>query len=253
MVAHAQRTILDILASSEVDVRVHNKCQVATVRDRTMHVIASVLDLLAIDGNKVERNFGDSPEVPLDTYLQRFFKYTPCKKDAFIAGLIYLDRAITRCGTVIDSTNIHRLFLTSALMAAKLVEDVTSDCPFNNKMFAIVGGVPLEEMNILEMEFLESMGYRVHIFPKEFHQYSDAVNGKVDLLRCEGEIENNSDESSAHMIYSLIFDSYKTREDYCTEGSGENKTKKRKRNGRRRKGDRKGEKRKGRRREKRRR
>jgi hypothetical protein len=52
-----------------------------------------------------------------------------------------------------------------------------------------VGGVPLEEMNILEMEFLESMGYRVHIFPKEFHEYSDAVNEKVDLLRPEGEVE----------------------------------------------------------------
>lgn len=118
MVAHAQRTILgmlyyinyfflllicewidnlraDILASSEVDVKVHNKCNLANVRDRTMYVIASVLDLLAIDGNKVrthsykkynisllhkfntksvqvERNFGDSPAVPLDAYLQRY-------------------------------------------------------------------------------------------------------------------------------------------------------------------------------------
>lgn len=114
-------------------------------------------------------------------------------------------------------------------------------CLLNNPQNFVVGGVPLEEMNILEMEFLENMGYRVHIFPKEFHQYSDAVNGKVELLRSEGEIEvpffyyslfssiclllslvlsflfalpytalqNNSDESSAYMIYSLIFDSYK--------------------------------------------
>jgi hypothetical protein len=50
---HHDNLLADILASSEVDIRVHNKCNVATVRDRTMYVIASALDVLAIDGNKV--------------------------------------------------------------------------------------------------------------------------------------------------------------------------------------------------------
>jgi hypothetical protein len=48
-----------------------------------------------------------------------------------------------------------------------------------------VGGVPLAEMNDLELEFLEGMGYRVHIFPSEFHLYSDAVNCKVSLMHDE--------------------------------------------------------------------
>jgi len=213
----SQRTTLDILASKEVDAYVHNKGPFENVRDRTMHVIIAVLDLLVGDGNKVKFSGDECPDVPLEVYLQRFFKYTPCKKDAFIASLIYLDRKITKCGMVIDSSNIHRLFLTSSLTAAKLVEDVTADCAFNNKLFAIVGGVPLTEMNELEMEFLEALAYRVHIFPCEFHQYSDAVNSKVSLLReeylkCSGletdvEASNCDESSSARMIYSLIFDS----------------------------------------------
>ena len=41
------------MASTEVDACVVNKGPFATVRDRTMHVIVAVLDLLVKDGNKV--------------------------------------------------------------------------------------------------------------------------------------------------------------------------------------------------------
>lgn len=45
--------IIDILASAEVDACLHNIGPIANIRDRTMHVIVAVLDLLVKDGNKV--------------------------------------------------------------------------------------------------------------------------------------------------------------------------------------------------------
>jgi hypothetical protein len=46
-----------------------------------------------------------------------------------------------------------------------------------------VGGVSLSEMNFLELNFLEMMDFRVHIFPEEFLQYSEVMNSKLSLLK----------------------------------------------------------------------
>jgi len=125
----------------------------------------------------------DGPGVSIDTYLTRFFKYTPCKKDVFISSLVYLDRKIKNCGMIINSTNVHRQYLTCNLMAAKLVEESAQDFPVNNRLFSIVGGIPLSEMNGLEINFLSTMDFRLHIFPDEFHQYAHAVRSRLSTLK----------------------------------------------------------------------
>jgi len=179
-----QRTVLDILSSSALKTWCQSSPPTMKSRERTMQILVYILNTLVTEGNSIyDICETDGPSVPIDTYLTRFFKYTPCKKDVFIVSLIYLDKKITKCGLIINSTNVHREFLTCNLMAAKLVEERAQGFPVSNKLFAIVGGIPLAEMNDLEMDFLADMDFRLHIFPEEFHEYAQAMRSKLSLLK----------------------------------------------------------------------
>ncbi len=124
-------------------------------------VVASVLDELvtssvaanANDPNKkteITKFHGlKAPGISIPEYLQRISKFAGCSNPCFIMALIYIDRLITRKRVMLDHLNIHRLIITSVLMAAKFFDDHYLD----NAHYAAVGGIPTHEVNSLEVEF----------------------------------------------------------------------------------------------------
>ena len=65
-------------------------------------------------------------------------------------ALVYIDRLITTVPTfVVNSHGIHRLLLISLLIAAKYYDDYH----YNNERWAFIGGIPLKELNQLELEY----------------------------------------------------------------------------------------------------
>ena len=82
----------------------------------------------------------------------------------------------------INSLTIHRLFLTSLLLASKYNDDLY----FNNKFYARVGGIPLKELNALEIEFLNRSKFRLSISNDDFMRFSHIIQGSSCRKRGDG-------------------------------------------------------------------
>ena len=80
---------------------------------------------------------------------------------------MYIDRLIQRNSFVLTELNIHRVVITSILLAAKFFDDAY----YNNAYYARVGGVLVNEMNSLEVDFLFRINFSLHFSPEEFEQY----------------------------------------------------------------------------------
>ncbi|KAJ2362902.1 cyclin-like protein interacting with PHO85 [Coemansia sp. RSA 2610] len=94
------------------------------------------------------------PNISVHDYLERVAKFVCLENDSLLAVLVYIDR-ITRAQLHRPSLapspfNIHRLVITAIVIAHKF----NSDIFFNNARYSKVGGIPLGEMNQLELEML---------------------------------------------------------------------------------------------------
>lgn len=108
------------------------------------------------------------PAISVHKYLQRIFQYANCSRSCFVVALIYIDRIIQRnANFMITSLNIHRLLITSVMVAAKFFDDIYYD----NAYYAKVGGIPTAEMNSLELEFLFMINFTLNVTPEVYKQY----------------------------------------------------------------------------------
>jgi hypothetical protein len=116
------------------------------------------------------------PSISLRDYISRVIKYIKIDYQELTLSLIYLDRISQIMGRdyVINKYNAHRSFLTAILLAVK----VHDDNYFSNKHFSEVGGVPLAELNAMEVDFCFGLNfslyadddfaeYRGLLFPRE--------------------------------------------------------------------------------------
>jgi len=108
-----------------------------------------------------------APGISILQYLERIYKYASCSTECFILALIYIDRLIQKHNFVLTELNVHRVVITSILLAAKFFDDAY----YNNAYYAKVGGVLVSEMNGLEVEFLFRINFSLHVKPDEFAKY----------------------------------------------------------------------------------
>lgn len=118
----------------------------------------------------INRKFHTSriPTISIRDYLLRIEKYSRCSPECFVMALIYIDRFVNRNdGYKLTRCNIHRIVITSVVLAAKFFDDEY----FNNAYYAKVGGLPCAEMNSLELEFLFLVEFSLHVTEEEYSQY----------------------------------------------------------------------------------
>lgn len=66
-----------------------------------------------------------APSISIAKYLERIFKYTGCSPSCFVVGYIFIDRLIHRQpDLLVTSLNVHRLLITSIVVATKTLDDV---------------------------------------------------------------------------------------------------------------------------------
>ncbi|KAI8147867.1 cyclin-domain-containing protein [Fennellomyces sp. T-0311] len=115
------------------------------------------------------------PSISIHAYLSRILKYCPCANECFLALLVYFDRlsksTAHRQPLRIDSYNIHRLVISGVMVASKLFSDVF----FTNTRYAKVGGLPVNELNLLEVEFLALNNYSLFVTVDELQHYGDQL------------------------------------------------------------------------------
>lgn len=112
-----------------------------------------------------------APSLSIQQYIDRIFRYSNCSPSCFIIAHIYMDRFIQRTNLCLTSLNIHRLLITSIMLAAKFMDDAF----FNNAYYARVGGISTKELNKLEMKFLFSVDFQLHVSVQTFKKYCSAL------------------------------------------------------------------------------
>ncbi|VFQ94588.1 unnamed protein product [Cuscuta campestris] len=146
------------------------------------------------------------PGISVRSYLERIFKYANCSPACFVVAYVYLDRFTHRHRSIlINSFNVHRLLITSVMVAAKFMDDIKSEALFwlgnevmacremplkpaknvyyNNAYYAKVGGISTREMNLLEVDFLFGLGFHLNLTPATFHSYCAHLHAETLLLR----------------------------------------------------------------------
>ncbi|KAL1197884.1 Cyclin-U3-1 [Cardamine amara subsp. amara] len=107
------------------------------------------------------------PEISIEHYLDRIFKYSACSPSCFVIARIYIDQFLNKTRTHLNPLNVHRLIITSVMLAAKVFDDRY----FNNAYYARVGGVSTRELNRLEMTFLFTLDFKLQVDPQTFHTH----------------------------------------------------------------------------------
>ncbi|KAL5561676.1 hypothetical protein UlMin_031423 [Ulmus minor] len=108
-----------------------------------------------------------APALSIRQYIDRIFKYSGCSPSCFVVAKIYIDRFLQRTELQLTSLNVHRLLMTSVMLAAKFMDDAF----FNNAYYAKVGGVSTAELNRLEMRFLFTIDFRLQVSLETFGSY----------------------------------------------------------------------------------
>jgi len=116
------------------------------------------------------------PAISVKSYLEdRILKYAGCSEETFILALIYMDQVVQfNPDFVISSLNVHRLLITSIMLASKFFDDVY----YNNAYYARVGGISNAEVNSLEMEMLRMISFSLFVQPEQYERYKRCLCAK---------------------------------------------------------------------------
>ncbi|XP_054781262.1 cyclin-U2-1 [Prosopis cineraria] len=135
------------------------------------------------------------PDMTIQSYLERIFRYTRAGPSVYVVAYVYIDRFChNNPGFRINARNVHRLLITTIMVASKYVEDMN----YRNSYFARVGGLTTIELNNLELEFLFLMGFKLHVNVSVFESYCCHLEREVSIgggyhiertLRCAEEIK----------------------------------------------------------------
>jgi len=117
------------------------------------------------------------PTISVHSYLEdRILKYAGCSEETFILALIYIDQVVQfNPEFVISSLNIHRLLITSIMLASKFFDDVY----YNNAYYARVGGISNVEVNSLEIEMLRMISFSLFVQPDQYDRYRCSLYSHV--------------------------------------------------------------------------
>ncbi|CDO93095.1 unnamed protein product [Kluyveromyces dobzhanskii CBS 2104] len=150
-------------------------------------------EILSFKGKQV-------PGITLKQYFQRIQKYCPTTNDVLLSLLVHFDRIAKKCNAiaqeymtpaasstnktaetslhhpspqlfVMDSHNIHRLIIAAITVSTKFI----SDFFYSNSRYARVGGISLQELNHLELQFLILCDFRLIISVEELQRYADLL------------------------------------------------------------------------------
>ncbi|KAJ6853360.1 putative cyclin-P1-1 [Iris pallida] len=122
-----------------------------------------------------------APSIGIGSYLERIHRLAGCSPSCFVVGFAFIDRAAhRRPGSMVASLNVHRLILTSVLVASKVLDDTHQ----NNAFYARVGGVSNLELNRLELELLFLLDFEVTLSLRTFESY--CLHLEKETMMCDG-------------------------------------------------------------------
>ena len=139
------------------------------------------------------------PAISVRDYVERIMKYTPATKEMYIAVLVYIDRLVAlNDGFRVTEQNVHRVVVTAIVVASKFFDDLF----YTNKYLASVAGVPVEELNALEIAFLNRIRYNLDIPLDVFAHYRKIFEQIVSFARSNEDL---------YGFYKTVFSSFRAK------------------------------------------
>ena len=124
----------------------------------------------------------DAPAIGVVPYMERLGHYSYCSAPVLLMAYRYMERVAAATpdgvpGVAADELTVHRLMIASVVLAAK-----THDDDFlSNHHYALVGGLPLDELNALEVGLLQLLRWRTMVGEEEFADVERRVSAAVDV------------------------------------------------------------------------
>jgi len=138
------------------------------------------------NNNKLEKPFlSINPSISVKDYLERLYKYTKISASTIVMILIYIDRFCNINKVKLTYSIIHKLILSSMVVAVKFNEDEY----YPMKFYAKLGGISLIELNFLEFYFISLINFNLFIKKELFDKYNDYISS-ADNEESESEDEN---------------------------------------------------------------
>ncbi|KXJ96952.1 cyclin-domain-containing protein [Microdochium bolleyi] len=142
-------------------------------------------DAIAMKSGQLTRfHSRTAPGISVLDYLQRLAKHATLTPPLLLSMVYYIDRLCALYPDfTINTLTVHRFLITSATVAGKGL----SDSFWNNSFYARVGGVKVQELKLLELEFLYRVDWKIVPNPEVLVAY---FRGLVD--RCDGYVLESS-------------------------------------------------------------
>jgi len=131
----------------------------------------------------------DLPSVPeIQAFIQQIFDKRRLQVESGIIALVLMNRTRMK----INSLNWMRLILIALLLANKQSEDVYS--VWNTKFVGLIPNLVNFEINVLELEFLQRINYRLHIETNTYNQYYTKLQNLLPMDEDEAEDQDQDED-----------------------------------------------------------
>lgn len=112
------------------------------------------------------------PSISIETYFNRIINLSlkkNCNNDSIVvSALIFIDRLCkSKDNIILSHNNIHKIVLIAIMLSIKY----NNDQHYSNQSYAKIGGIPLNELNMMEHEFLSIIGYELYISDDLYEKY----------------------------------------------------------------------------------
>ncbi|KAF3483522.1 uncharacterized protein GIQ15_02846 [Arthroderma uncinatum] len=149
--------------------------ETADPRDLVVLISSMIMELIRFndqiplrDGRLTRFHSRSPPRISVQDYLQRLTTHATLSPPILLSMVYYIDRLCALYPAfTISSLTVHRFLISSATVASKGL----SDSFWTNKTYARVGGISVEELALLELEFLWRVEWRIVPQPEVLVDY----------------------------------------------------------------------------------
>ncbi|KAI8816817.1 cyclin-domain-containing protein [Fimicolochytrium jonesii] len=147
-------------------------CDSAFVSQLVMEMISRLIlhnDRIPLTSATITRFHSRAPPaIKPEDYLRRVVKYASVEPSVIITILVYIDRICDiHQHFTISSLTVHRFIIAAVTVGSKALSDIYC----TNTYYARVGGLPLTELNLIEMDFCKMIGWRLSCSMEVLQQY----------------------------------------------------------------------------------
>ncbi|KZO92582.1 cyclin-domain-containing protein [Calocera viscosa TUFC12733] len=135
--------------------------------------LTSINDQIIVQQPNLTRFHSRTPAtISIHDYLARIVQYTKPERSCLLLTLHYVDLICARNPSfALSSLTVHRFLISSITCSSKALCDVFC----KNTHYARVGGLGLEELNLLEREFLTAIDWRLATTRELIQSYYESL------------------------------------------------------------------------------